>query len=173
MTTVCQEIIEGHGVGITTPDNFTIILHNSFCRTATSVMERQVYADFVNNFSLDVEARSCYKVYNPEEMVSPYNCLSKAIHTACVFSMTEGCTALMTQNNEVLLLDCPHQGQKQQNCFYLYTPDNQVHTVCQKNVEERCVGVVTPSNLTVLFECFFCSESSKYLKNLLVVISRW
>ncbi|XP_023309926.1 uncharacterized protein LOC111691405 isoform X1 [Anoplophora glabripennis] len=79
--------------------------------------------------------------------------------------MTGGCTALMTQNNEVLVLDCPDQSQKpiQKNCFYLHTPDNQIHTVCQKKVEERCIGVVTPSNLTVLFECFFCSESMEYV----------
>lgn len=162
-TIICQEVFDGRRVGITTPDNFTVVLHDSFCRTAVNVMERQIYANFVDNFSLDAEARSCYKVYKPEEAVTPYNCLSKYIYETCVFSMTGGCTALMTQTNEVLVLDCPDTSQKpnQSNCFHLYTPDDQVHTVCQEKIEERCIGVVTPSNFTVLFECFFCSESGK------------
>ncbi|KAJ8909751.1 hypothetical protein NQ315_014360 [Exocentrus adspersus] len=160
---ICQQVFEGYGIGITTPDNFTILFYNYFCRTASNLMERQVHSNFVHNYMFDVNSRSCYKVYNSEEEVTPYNCLSQEIDNACVFTVSDGCVGLMTQNNEVLILDCPDKSKipSQPNCFYMYTPDNQIHTVCQKIVEERCVGIVTPSNLTVLLDCFFCSDSIK------------
>ncbi|XP_018573927.1 uncharacterized protein LOC108912975 [Anoplophora glabripennis] len=159
---VCQHKFDDYSVGITTPDNFTILFYSEFCTASISKDDRELYDEFVNTFTLDPETIICYKIYNRHQNISPYTCLSEDVFISCIEDLprVENCEGIITQNNETIVLDCTDSRETLQNrsCFEIYTDDNDLQIVCQERVEERCIGIRTPSNLTVLLDCYFCSE---------------
>lgn len=157
---VCHQKFDSYSIGITTPDNFTILLDSEFCSTSMNNEEIETYDHFIRTFSFDPKPRRCYKIYEELQYVSPYTCLSEEVFTACVKELphVRNCEGIITQNNETIILQCTddRESSESRNCFDIYTADNNFHIACQKKVEERCVGITTPSNLTLLLECYYC-----------------
>ncbi|XP_018573963.1 uncharacterized protein LOC108912999 isoform X2 [Anoplophora glabripennis] len=158
--TVCQQKFDKYGIGITTPDNFTILFDSYFCPTSMTDIDREIYSNFIDTFSFDPETKTCYKIYEEHENISPFTCLSEEVYSSCVYKLphVKNCEGIVTQNNETVVLHCRDDRETVQNrsCFEIYTENNKLHIACQKRVEERCIGITTPSNLTVLLDCYFC-----------------
>ncbi|CAH1168748.1 unnamed protein product [Phyllotreta striolata] len=154
---VCQKKTGDYSIGFTTSQNSSIILASYYCDLFFSE-ELDFMKEFVRNYTFDAALRSCYKVYGPEQVISPYTCLSRAIQDACLRTLREfgDCEGIITQNGETVLLNCSGREPVENGCFEVYSSDGRRHVACQKKLEERCVGITTPSNLSVLFECLFC-----------------
>lgn len=134
-------------------------MDSHYCRPVKSPDEIQLDKKFTENFIFDPSIRSCYKVYTPDQDVSPYTCLNYDNYDACIHQLENtNCTGITTRNNETIVLECSDKASpgEEKGCFEIYTSDDEVHSACQKQVEESCVGIVTPSNLTVLLECHAC-----------------
>lgn len=160
---VCQKKFDDYSVGVTTPDNFTVLFHSEFCSSSVSNEEKLKYNYFTNTFSFDPETKRCYKIYNEQQDVSPYTCLSEEVFRGCVEELprVKDCEGIITQNDETVVLHCRSEERdtQNQNCFKVLTAGGNSHIACLERVEERCVGIKTPSNLTVLLECYFCAKS--------------
>lgn len=156
---VCQKKFGNYSIGLTTPSNYSVLLDSFFCPTHKTSEQIQEYEEFIGNFTFDPNIRNCYKIYTPDQDVSPYTCLSNEVFDACIHLIENtNCIGITTQNDEKIILDCLNGTSvvNETGCFEVYTSDNEVHRACQKQIEERCVGITTPSNLTVLFECHSC-----------------
>lgn len=158
---VCQQKFDDYSIGITTPDNFTVLFDSYFCSTSTDNEDRETYSNFMKTYSFDPETKSCYKIYNKHQKISPYTCFNEDVFSACVEELphVESCQGITTENNETIVLQCTNNVTKQtDNCLKVFTANNSLHIACQEKVEERCIGITTPSNLTVLLECHFCGK---------------
>lgn len=158
---VCQQKFDDYSIGITTPDNFTVLFDSYFCSTSTDNEDREAYSNFMKTYSFDPETKSCYKIYNKHQKISPYTCFNEDVFSACVEELphVESCQGITTENNETIVLQCTNNVTNQtDNCLKVYTANNSLHIACQEKVEERCIGITTPSNLTVLLECHFCGK---------------
>lgn len=159
---VCLQKFGDYSIGLTTPSNYSILFESFFCPVYVTPEEIQEYKEFVDNFIFDPSIRSCYKVYTPDQDVSPYTCLSNEVFDACIHQIDNtNCMGITTQNNETVILQCLNDTSVKSDtgCFKIYTSDNKVHHACQKQVEEQCVGITTPSNLIVLLECHTCKST--------------
>ncbi|KAJ8911432.1 hypothetical protein NQ315_005965 [Exocentrus adspersus] len=159
---VCQQRFGNYSVGVTTPDNYSIIFDSYYCTTYKTPYDFQRYKEFIGNFTFDPSIRSCYKIYTPDQGIGPYTCLSDEVYTACIHTLENtNCMGITTQNNETIVLECLNRTkpENETDCFKILTSDNKIHSTCQKQVEEQCIGITTPSNLTVLFECYSCLSS--------------
>lgn len=159
---VCQQKFDNNSIGITTPDNFTVLFSSDFCSASVGNEERETYDRFIRTYSFDPKPKRCYKIYEQHQEISPYTCLSEEVFSACMEELpyVKNCEGIITQNNETVILQCTDDKQAlpNRNCFEIYSADNTLRTVCQEKVEERCVGFTTPSNLTVLLDCYFCTD---------------
>lgn len=166
---ICQQKFGNYSIGLTTPSNYSILLDSFFCPAYKTSEQIQEYKEFIGNFTFNPSVRNCYKIYTPDQYVSPYSCLSNEVSDACVHLIENtNCMGITTQNNETIVLECPDDksATNETGCFKIYTSEDKVRRVCQKQIEERCVGIVTPSNLTVLLECHTCL-STRGIPNLL------
>ncbi|XP_018573931.1 uncharacterized protein LOC108912978 [Anoplophora glabripennis] len=160
---VCLQKFDNYSIGITTPDNFTVLFDSHFCSTFMTNEEREKYKTFTHSFRFDPEIKKCYKVFNQHQKISPYTCLNEDVFNSCVGKLpyAKNCEGIITQNNETVLLHCVDEREtslQNNSCFKIYTANNSLHVACLKRVEERCVGITTPSNLTVLLDCYFCNK---------------